>query len=169
MSFKLQTFRPFKSKFSILVIANVQHVDQKTCMQGESARQIGCGLINLILVIFTARKVCKAYVFTCVCLSTRRSTWAGTPRAGTPPGKYPLGQVHPPAGTPPWAGTPGGQVPPQEGTPWEGTPITHTPPHTPPHTPGSSACWEIQATSGRYASYWNAFLLIQFVQSFRFR
>ena len=25
-------------------------------------------------------------------------------------------------------------------------------------TPPSSACWEIRATSGRYASYWNAFL-----------
>ena len=24
--------------------------------------------------------------------------------------------------------------------------------------PGISACWEIRATSGRYASYWNAFL-----------
>ena len=24
--------------------------------------------------------------------------------------------------------------------------------------PGSSACWEIRATSGRYVSYWNAFL-----------
>ena len=26
------------------------------------------------------------------------------------------------------------------------------------YTPRSSACWEIRATSGRYASYWNAFL-----------
>ena len=25
--------------------------------------------------------------------------------------------------------------------------------------PGSSLCWEIRTTSGRYASYWNAFLL----------
>ena len=25
-------------------------------------------------------------------------------------------------------------------------------------TSGSSACWEIRATSGRYASYWNAYL-----------
>ena len=29
-----------------------------------------------------------------------------------------------------------------------------------PGPPGSSACWEIRATSGRHASYWNAFLLI---------
>ena len=35
----------------------------------------------------------------------------------------------------------------------------HTPPgaNTPP--PRHSACWEIRATSGRYASYWNAILL----------
>ena len=26
------------------------------------------------------------------------------------------------------------------------------------YTPGNSARWEIRATSGRYASYWNAFL-----------
>ena len=28
------------------------------------------------------------------------------------------------------------------------------------HPPRSSACWEIWATSGQYASYWNAFLLL---------
>ena len=28
------------------------------------------------------------------------------------------------------------------------------------HTPGSSACWDIRETSGWYASYWNAFLLL---------
>ena len=30
---------------------------------------------------------------------------------------------------------------------------------TPPH----SACWEIRATSGRYASYWNAYLFINYM------
>ena len=95
------------------------------------------------------------------------STWAGaSSEAGTPPSRYrhppwagvppspgqiPLWQVHPPgkytprastprAGTSPWAGTPPGQV----------------------HTPGSIACQEIRTTSGRYASYWNAFLLYVF-------
>ena len=28
-------------------------------------------------------------------------------------------------------------------------------------TPPGSACWEIRTTSGRYASYWNAILLIK--------
>ena len=67
------------------------------------------------------------------------------PRAGTPPG-----QVHPPqAGTPPpW------QV---HSLPGRYTPLAGTPP---PPPPGSSACWEIRATSRRYASYWNAFLFI---------
>ena len=32
---------------------------------------------------------------------------------------------------------------------------------TPPPT-GSSACWEIRATNGRYASYWNAYLFFNF-------
>ena len=32
------------------------------------------------------------------------------------------------------------------------------PPSPGRYTPGSSACWEIRATSGRYASYWNALL-----------
>ena len=62
------------------------------------------------------------------------SIWAGTP----PLGRYNTpGQVHPPGKYPP-VGTPPGQVP-----------------------PGSSACWEIQATSGQHESYWNAFLFMQ--------
>ena len=37
-------------------------------------------------------------------------------------------------------------------------PLSRQPPGagTPPHR--SRACWEIRSTSGRYASYWNAFL-----------
>ena len=55
--------------------------------------------------------------------------------AGTHPDRYTPKQVHhPPAGTP----TPPGQV----------------------HPPG--AVHEIRATSGRYASYWNAFLYLPF-------
>ena len=82
--------------------------------------------------------------------------WAGTPQAGTPLGRQ----------TPtPWASTPPGRY-----TPWQVHPLAGTlprqvhPPHqagTPPgqvQPPTSSACWEIRATSGRYASYWNAFL-----------
>ena len=50
-------------------------------------------------------------------------------------GRYPPGQVHPLASTPPSRYTPF----------WAGTPPAGTPPQA--------------GTSGRYASYWNAFLL----------
>ena len=73
----------------------------------------------------------------------------------------------PPAGTPPLAGTPPGRYtplgrytfPPVRYTPRAGTPRRQVPPAGTP--PGSSTCWEIRATSGRYASYWNAFLLMK--------
>ena len=101
-------------------------------------------------------------------------SWAGTPPRTryTPPGP----STHPPGpGTPPrtrytpWAGTPPRtRYTPQDQVhpPWDqvhppGTRYTPPGPGTPPRpgTPPSSACWEIWATSGRYASYWNAFLL----------
>ena len=41
--------------------------------------------------------------------------------------------------------------PPGRYTPQAGTP------------PGSGACWEIRATSGRYVSYWNAFLFKEII------
>ena len=58
--------------------------------------------------------------------------------------------------------------PPVMETPWQGDPLARRPPgkeishlRRPPgkETPLRSACWEIQSTSGRYASYWNAILL----------
>ena len=89
-------------------------------------------------------------------------------QAGTPPGpgRYPprTRQVHPPPGTrqvypprtrelhsPPWdqAGTPQTRY-----SPGPGRYTSQTRQVPPP----SSACWEIQATSGWYTSYWNAFL-----------
>ena len=57
-----------------------------------------------------------------------------------------LGQV------PPWAGTDPGQVHP----PGKVHPPGQVHPRQVP--PRSSACWEIRATSGRYASYWKAVL-----------
>ena len=73
-------------------------------------------------------------------------------------GRYPPppDQVHPSGpGTPPWRVPPPDQVPPGPGTPpGRYTPLAGT------HPPRGSACWEIRATSERYASYWNAFLLI---------
>ena len=56
---------------------------------------------------------------------------------------------------PSWADSP----PPQEQTPlWTDTPWEQTPSRS--RHPLHSACWEIQATSGQYASYWNAYLFL---------
>ena len=43
-------------------------------------------------------------------------------------------------------------------------PQEHTPWGADPH----SACWEIRATSGQYASYWNAYLLTMVACHFRY-
>ena len=68
------------------------------------------------------------------------------------------GSRHPPQEqTPPGAGTP-----PRADTPSrEQTPPEQTPPGC-RHPPQRRACWERQSTRGRYASYWNAILLILF-------
>ena len=77
--------------------------------------------------------------------------WIHTPPRQTPPqGRHPQGADSPPPGAdspweqtqPPGADTPSGsRHPPQQMLPLH------------------SACWEIRATSGWYASYWNAYLL----------
>ena len=56
---------------------------------------------------------------------------------------------HPPEQTPPRPDTPWTRHP-----PWE-----QTPPRSPPPSPREADC-SIRLTSGRYASYWNAFLFI---------
>ena len=74
------------------------------------------------------------------------------PQAGTPPRQVPPRQVHPLGRSThlgrytPCSGTPPRQV----------QPLGRYPPGRYP--PRSSTCWEIRPTSGRYASYWNAFL-----------
>ena len=112
--------------------------------------------INTMLNLITDRyfyrpqtKFAKVmFLHVCVCPHGGGSTWAGTPRTRytPPPSRY----TTPRPGKPPWAGTPaaGPGTPSGRYTPRAGTPSR------------SSACWEIRATSGRYASYWNVFLLI---------
>ena len=90
-----------------------------------------------------------------------RPPWSRHPRDQTPPQSRPLRadpprSRHPPRGDPPWE-----QTPPQEQTPsWEQTPLGADPPweQTPP--PPQEADSSIRSTSGRYASYWNAFLFL---------
>ena len=88
-------------------------------------------------------------------------TWAGSPPSEDQ--VHPPDQVHPfrTRYTPPWTRytrqdqvpSPGTRYPPPRDQVHPSPPRTRYPPH-------SSACWEIRATSGRYASYWNAFLFI---------
>ena len=101
-------------------------------------------------------------IFTSVCHSVHRGGGVSEadppgrhthppPRAGTPQTRHPPRTRHPPGRhTPPW------QAP-----PWAGTPLgRHTPQQTPPGPdPPREADASIRSMSGRYASYWNAFLL----------
>ena len=109
---------------------------------------------------YRPQRSCEGYVFTNVCLSTggvagHVPPWdqvhppgPGTPLSGT---RYtPWDQVHPPNQvhpqtryTPPGPGTPPGT---------RYTPRDQVPPDQ-VHPPGDGYC------CGRYASYWNAFLL----------
>ena len=92
----------------------------------------------------------------------RYTPWACTPPSldqvhppgrYTPQTRYTPKQVHPPMDQvqPPGQVHPPGKNPPRPGTPLDQVPLQTR------YSP-SSACWEIRATSGRYASYWNAFL-----------
>ena len=97
-------------------------------------------------------KLGQGYVFTHVCDSVHRGSLPQC-MLGYPPG----------ADTP----TPGADTPtPGADTPWSKTSPRSRPPKSshPPgaDTPRSSACWEIRTTSGRYASYWNVYLLKYF-------
>ena len=76
-----------------------------------------------------------------------------SPRVGTPPDRQ-----TPPWAETPWADIPLGQTPPGQTPPWAHTPLgTHPPPEQTP-TPGRDPPADSYC-SGRYASYWNAFLV----------
>ena len=104
-------------------------------------------------------------------LSVSHSVHSGSTWTGTPPGRYTsLGKYTPDRYTP-WQVHPPDRYTPQTGTP----PSRYTPRQVHPPgrytsldrytPPGSSACWEIRATSGWYASYWNAFLSLNYFHS----
>ena len=115
----------------------------------------------------------QANIFTPVCHSVHRggsaSVHAGIPPPPPPgPGRPPLDQAdtpHPPGpGRPPWT---------RQTPPWTRQtrpPQTRHPPwtrHPPPpdQAPPPEADSSIRSTSGRYASYWNAFLFLFFSNS----
>ena len=109
---------------------------------------------DLFSLLPAATKLGQGNIFTPVCDSVNRGgtwsgprggTWQTPPRPGTPP---PRDQTR---HTPPQTRPPQDQTPPQPGTP-PLLPPDQTPP-PPDQTPSRSS-----TTSGRYASYWNAFL-----------
>ena len=74
---------------------------------------------------------------------------------------------------PPWEQTPPGSrhpLPRKQTLPEADTPRKHTPSEadtlSEAATPLCCACWEIWATSGQYASYWNAYLFLFFLPCF---
>ena len=87
--------------------------------------------------------------------------WSASVHAGISPPPPPRTR-HPLEQTPPWDQAPPEQTP-QTGQTPPGTrhpSLEQTPPPPQSRPPRSSACWEIRSTSGRYASYWNAILLL---------
>ena len=121
-------------------------------------------------ILRPANEVCEGYVFTGVCLSRgvsasgpgrgslphplgRHTPWADIPRADTPLDRHPhLGRHHPGQTPSPWVDAPSGQC--MLGyTPTSQCMYGYPPP---PHCPVHA---RIRATSGQYASHWNAFLL----------
>ena len=129
-----------------------------------------CLLSNIYLLLLAATKLGQGNVFTGVCDSVNRGGVPGQvpPRTRYPPSpqtRYPLTRYSPPPGpgTPPRPGTPPpgtrysppDQVPPDQVLPPD---QVHPPDQVlPPLGPGTPPP-QIQSMSGRYASYWNAFL-----------
>ena len=121
----------------------------------------------LIVGIFlpAATKLGQGSVFTSVCLSTGREGCLPQYMLGYPPRADPPTPrtSHPPPQSrqPPRTRHPPGSRPSQDQThpPRADTPQEQTPPQTrhPPPPPREADC-SIRLTSGRYASYWNAFL-----------
>ena len=98
-----------------------------------------------VTVITVRNSSCGKVLFSQVSVCPQGEVYA--PQADTPSGRY-----HPPRQTHPQADTP------QVDTPWTDTPPGRHPlgRHPPGKTPPRADCH----CSGRYASYWNAFLLL---------
>ena len=110
--------------------------------------QIGQVLFGIVYNYRPQRSCGQGNIFTPVCHSVYRGR----------------GSVSVHAGIPPWEQTPPEQKctpPPAPPPPGADTPSEQTPPGSRhPHTPPPEADSSIRSTSGRYASYWNAFLLV---------
>ena len=128
--------------------------------------------LQVCVILFTGGVCLSACWDTTHPLGSRHPPWKQTP---------PLEQTHPPgsrpprADTPPWSRRPRKQTPPSPQKQTPPSPGSRHPPLGSRQTPGSRHLplgadtpseqrppWEadsrIRSTSGRYASYWNAFL-----------
>ena len=126
----------------------------------------------LVRDIITTRKqsLGQGNIFAPVCHSVHRGEYLGRynppPWAGTPPGRYTPRQVHPPGRYTPGQVHPPLQqvhplsrytlIPRQVHPPRHVHPTGRYTPHKKVHPTAMHA--GIRSTSGRYASYWNAFL-----------
>ena len=126
----------YSKLFTRQCIVSINYRPQRSCGQGN---------------IFTP--VCHSFCSQGegVCHS---ACWDTTPRSRHPPEQTPSGP-HPP-GPPPGDQTPPGPHPPLGPHPLGPHPPRTTPPG--PEPPPREADSSIRSTSGRYASYWNAFL-----------
>ena len=113
---------------------------------------------SLLREIVTVRKrSCGKVMFSQACV--KNSVHNGGVYPSMHWGRHPLADTpHPPAGTPPsrytlLAGTPLGRY-----IPLAGTPLGQVHPLEQVHPPGRYALSNDSHCSGRYASYWNAFL-----------
>ena len=128
----------FEVKRIILVKSNSRKV--------RLSHQSDCSLIDSYIYFYWPQQSCgQGNIFTPVCHSVHRGGLPQcmlgyhppreqSPLEQTPQSRHPLGQTPPPPE----------QTPPKQTPPWE---------QTPPEADSS-----IRSTSGRYASYWNAFL-----------
>ena len=106
--------------------------------------------LHLFVILFTGGCLPQCMLRYHIPLS--RHPWSRHPLgADTHPGADTPRSKHPPEQTPPRADTPWSRHP-REQTP----PRADTPPEQTPPSPGADS--GIRSMSGRYASYWNAFL-----------
>ena len=103
--------------------------------------------LHLSVILFTGEDVCLS-----ACWDTTHTLPLPPPESRHPQSRHPPWSRHPPEQTPPGSRhPPGGNTPPPEQT------HTSRSRHPPPKADSG-----IRSMSGRYASYWNAFLLFEF-------
>ena len=118
-------------------------------------------ILRLFSLYYRPQQSCgQGNIFPPVCHSVHGGGVSASVHAGIPhpPSRHPLGAGTPLEQTPPQNRHPSWELaPPWSSTPWEQTPPgADTPPEqTPPLREADSG---IRSMSGRYASYWNAFL-----------